>query len=134
LFSRLGYTPILDACVVCKKSYKDIGSEYLRSSQPSVPSTMSQNAIQHLGFYFAGGGIACATCLRTKQTIGEQTLLCGLKEINSLAFLLRSGWNDILTYSLDMEEYGKVHRLIYEFVLYHSEQTWDDWGRLISHD
>lgn len=117
LFSHMGYHPTIDMCVVCEKTYKDIGSEFLtRQRRP--------------GWFFSGGGIACASCSAQKQKIGEQVLVCGLAEINTLVFLLRSEWKDILVYTLEKDEYKKVHTLIYEFVLYHSERKWQDWGRL----
>ncbi len=118
LFSHLGYHPVIDACVVCKKSYKDIGLEFLKQElQP--------------GWYFAGGGMVCCSCKIEKQKIGETVLVCGLKEISTLEFLLRSDWKDILEYKLEKDEYKKIHKLIYEFVLYHSEKKWKDWGKMM---
>ena len=118
LFAHLGYAPVLDACVVCEKSYKDIGSEFLTQSI-------------HPGWYFAGGGMVCSACSEKKKCIGEDVVVCGIKEIQTLAFLLRSDWKDILTYTLDTEEYKKIHTFIYEFVLFHSERKWEDWEKLM---
>lgn len=126
-FSYLGYKPILDACVVCKKTYKDIGSEFLLSDKSYLSISISKNSIHSLGWYFAGGGIICSACLCMKQDVGERVLICGLKEVHSLEFLLRSKWDEILAFVLDKQEYTNVHKLIYEFVLYHSEKKWDDW-------
>ena len=118
LFSHLGYHPSLDACVVCEKSYKDIGLEFLSASE------------QKPGFYFAGGGVICASCKKEKQRIGESIYPCGIKEINTLRFLLASSWQDVFSFSLAEEEYKLVHKLIYEFMLYHSERKWEDWGNI----
>ena len=119
LFSHLGYTPAIDACVVCDRPYKDIGSTFLTTGTRPA-------------WYFAGGGIACASCAAEKQRIGERILACGLKEIHTLAFLLRSDWKGMLDYTLDKDEYTNIHTLIYEFVLYHSEREWQDWGRMMA--
>ena len=118
LFSHLGYHPSLDACVVCEKSYKDIGLEFLSASE------------QKPGFYFAGGGVICVSCKIEKQRIGEIIYPCGIKEINTLRFLLASSWQDIFSFLLAEEEYKLVHKLIYEFMLYHSERKWEDWGKI----
>ena len=118
LFSHLGYHPSLDACVVCEKTYKEIGLEFLSATE------------QKPGFYFAGGGIICASCKAEKQRIGEVAYPCGIKEINTLRFLLASSWQDVVSFPLDEEEYRLVHKLIYEFMLYHSERKWDDWGKI----
>ncbi len=119
LFSHLGYAPAIEACVVCEKSYKEIGSEFLKQNLEP-------------GWYFAGGGIICMACKKDKQRIGERVLVCGLKEISTVEFLLRSDWKDILEYTLDKDEYKKIHTLLYEFVLYHSERQWQDWGRMMA--
>lgn len=117
LFSHLGYHPAIDACVVCDKSYTDIGKEFFASGQKP-------------GWYFSGGGIVCSSCFAEKKRIEEQLLQCGLAEINTLDFLLRSEWQDVLAYEIEKDEYKNIHRLIYEFVLYHSERKWQDWGRM----
>ncbi|PIR76071.1 MAG: DNA repair protein RecO [Candidatus Magasanikbacteria bacterium CG10_big_fil_rev_8_21_14_0_10_42_10] len=118
LFSHLGYHPSLDACVVCEKTYTDIGKEFLSFSDKK-PS-----------FYFAGGGILCASCTIEKQRIGESMYPCGIKEINTLRLLVASSWQDVFSFSIDEEEYRLVHKLVYEFMLYHSERTWADWKQI----
>ncbi len=132
VFTHFGYAPVIDACVVCEKSYKEIGSEFLLGTTPGLPDEdEARRAERSLGWYFAGGGIVCASCKADKQKIGERVLSCGLKEISTLDFLLRSDWNDVLGYTLDKDEYKKIHTLIYEFVLYHSEREWQDWGKMM---
>ncbi len=127
IFTHFGYAPAIEACVVCEKSYKEIGSEFLLSHKPGLQGEAQRSP----GWYFAGGGVVCAACKADKQKIGERVLVCGLKEINSLDFLLRSDWKDILEYTLDKDEYTKIHTLIYEFVLYHSEREWKDWSKMM---
>jgi len=115
LLSHLGYHPELDACVVCEKSYTDIGKELL-ADVTKKPS-----------FYFAGGGLICFSCSQEKKRIGERLFPCGMKEISTMRFLLSATWQDVTSFQLDEEEYRNVHTLIYEFLLYHSERQWGDW-------
>jgi len=120
LFSLLGFHPILEECVVCDKTFKEIGAVQINSGGAKKPR-----------FYFAGGGIVCHEDAQKKKKIGEQLLQCGLQEMSSMSFLLRSDWKDILLYTIETAEYQHLHTLIFEFVLYHSEQKWEDWKKFL---
>ncbi len=118
VYTHLGYKPLLDACVVCEKSYTEIGKEFLVDTS-KIPS-----------FYFAGGGLICYACSLEKKRIGEQLHVCGMKELHTMQFFFSASWQDVSTFQLDEEEYRHVHKLIYEFMLYHSERKWEDWGKI----
>lgn len=113
-FSSLGYRPILDRCVVCGKKYKQMVAEELVNRKKS-------------GLYFAGGGLACPNCLTDKRRAGEQIAACGLKEISDVQLLLTASWAKLVETELSQDEKTAVHRLIYEFALYHSERRIGDW-------
>jgi len=118
-FGLLGFSPVLGACVVCEKSRHDILKEDIEVQGP------------HAGFYFAGGGLVCHGCGEKKKSVGEQVFVCGIKEISDMDLLLQGSWQVVSDFELDEEERGRVHRLVYEFSLYHSERKLTDWGRLV---
>ena len=114
LFSVLGFYPILDYCVICEKTYKEMAKDNLLNNKK-------------LGFYFAGGGIICPLCREEKKHIGEQIVDCGLREVSNLQALLKNDWRLIQDFSMEEVEQKKLHKLIYEFVLFHSEKKIEDW-------
>ena len=114
LFSILGFNPILYNCVVCEKEYKELVKENLLNKKS-------------LGIYFAGGGIICPTCRATKKYIGEQITDCGLLEVSNLQALLKGDWRMINEFDITDAERKKLHKLIYEFALFHSEKKIEDW-------
>lgn len=120
LFSALGFYPILEHCVVCEKEYKELIKENLLNKKS-------------LGFYFAGGGIICPVCRDKKDYAGEQIINCGLKEISNLQVLLKNNWQLINEFDMEKSEQTKLHKLIYEFVLFHCEKKVSDWGLTLKH-
>ncbi len=119
LFSLLGFYPILDKCVVCEREYKELAKENILNGK-------------NLAFYFAGGGIICPACHEKKEFVGEQIVNCGLKEINNMQVLLKNDWRVINEFNMEKIEKSKLHKLIYEFVLFHSERKIEDWGLLFN--
>ena len=119
LFDSLGFTPVLGQCVVCGKNYNDIAKEQISTTKKA-------------GFYFSGGGLICHSCILTKEKIGEQVSVCGLKEINDMQVFLKAEWRVINDFEMSVTEEKRLHKLIYEFVLYHSEKKLGDWGRQIA--
>ncbi|MDP2692461.1 MAG: DNA repair protein RecO [bacterium] len=115
LFSLLGFNPILDYCVVCKKEYKEMVSENILNRKS-------------LGMYFAGGGIICSRCRQEKRLVYELVMDIGLKEISNLQMVLKGDWKLIQEFNMENIEQKKLHKLIYEFVLFHSEKRIEDWG------
>lgn len=132
LFDQLGFTPQLEACVVCKKSYHDIVKEELdlprKKASPSRGSPRGSEAPLRGGFYFAGGGLICSDCRMQKEQIGERIWSCGLKEISDMQVLLHGEWRVIDQFPLEKSQAVLLHRLIYEFVLFHSERKISDWS------
>lgn len=124
LFSVLGFHPILEYCVVCQKSLKVMVVEMLALRSPKGEAG---------GFYFAGGGMICHNCREQKKYIGETIIDCGLKEISNLQVLLKSDWRLIAEFNMEQLEQKKLHKLIYEFVVFHSEKRIDDWGIAFKH-
>lgn len=128
LLHCLGFTPVLDECVVCGKSFQEMTREsFLQSSAIRLPPS---------GFYFAGGGLICPVCRLKKEKAGEifSALAspasggdCTLKEISDLALLLKGDWRKIADFNLSDDEQKKVHRLVYEYAVFHSEKKISDW-------
>lgn len=124
LFHCLGFTPILDRCVVCEKIYNEIVKESLTPNY--------ELRTKNSGFYFSGGGMICGECRKKKEMIGQEIFDCGLKEVSDMKLLLKGDWNTIARFDLDESEQKKLHRLVYEFAVYHSEKKIPDWGRVIT--
>lgn len=123
IFVRLGFSPILEVCVVCDKSFADIVREELRAGQ--------ERQTYRPGFFFAGGGLICAACRQSKEAVGESIYDCGLKEISDLSVALKAEWQTIARYPLEERDAEKLHRLIYEFAVYHTERDIGDWVKLL---
>lgn len=122
-FDRLGYGPILDRCVICSKSFREMISETL-----SRPATGKKGLP---GFYFAGGGVVCNECRTEKESANEQMAVCGLKEASNMQVLLKGDWNGIMKYDFSEKEALEMHKLIYEFAVYHSEKDISDWRDIV---
>jgi DNA repair protein RecO (recombination protein O) len=119
LFDILGFSPILEQCVLCDKSFHDMMREDIKSGQKP-------------GFYFAGGGIVCSYCAEEKRRVDERVVVLGLKEASNMNMLLHGDWRVIDAFSLETDERKKLHVLVYEFALYHSERKLPDWAWLAS--
>jgi len=119
LFNLLGFSPILDRCVVCEKTKHSILKEDIESGGSSA------------GLYFAGGGLVCHACSRDKRGAGEEVMACGLKEVSDMDLLLQGSWKVIAEFDLSKDERQRVHQLIYEYGLYHSEKKLNDWDNLV---
>lgn len=110
----LGVAPILDHCINCGKSFRDV----IWNGQPAL--------------YFAGGGLVCDTCRAKKEYVGEQLASVGLREVSTLQLLLAGDWQKIAAFPLEPDEAKRVHALVYQFLCYHSERKIGDWGRLMN--
>ncbi|GEM_PF-687535 len=123
LFSLLGVQPILDRCVVCEKPYSHI----VRDELSDVPG---ENRL-HPGFYVSAGGIICQTCRAGKEKSGENIVTVGMKEVGDMEILLRAEWVVISRMSIGERDYENLHRLVYQFAVFHSERRIGDWARLM---
>jgi len=120
LFSYLGFKPVLEKCVVCGDGFNKL-----------VKEDLSRLNNKKLGFYFAGGGIICVSCRDKKEYVGEEIVDCGLKEISDMQVLLKGDWQIISNFNLEKEEKKVLHKLVYEFVMFHSEKKMGDWGLIM---
>jgi len=118
LFGFLGFAPVLEKCVVCGKEYQEIAKEQILTNKK-------------LGFYFSGGGLICANCILEKTKIGEEILVCGLKEINDMQLLMKGDWRLMVSFEMSATEQKRLHGLVYEFVIYHSEEQLRDWANIL---
>ncbi len=117
-----GLSPMLDSCVLCSKTFREIVKKQLNTDKEKRKPA---------GFYFAGGGIVCPDCRVEKIQVGEQVSICGLKEISNMIFLLKANLKAVSTLEISRAEQKRLHGLIYQYTLYHSEKKIVDWGRLI---
>lgn len=120
LLSQLGFTPEIEHCVVCGTAFKDI----IKNSLISEKSIKS-------GFYFSGGGLICQNCRPEKEKIKEKIIDCGLKEVSNLQVILNADWSIINTFEMEKDEEKKLHDLIYEFTLFHTEKKIANWNALL---
>lgn len=130
-FCILGFNPILEYCVICKKSLKIMVSEVL-ALPVSSPGKLRPKG-EAWGIYFAGGGIICPICRDKKRFVGEMIINIGLQEISNLQVLLKGDWRLVSEFNMEENEQKKLHKLIYEFVLFHSEKNIDDWDFAFKH-
>lgn len=113
-FATLGFRPILDQCVLCSAPYQQIMKDFLAAGQQP-------------GFYFAGGGLVCHACRAARQGADEKVLTCGLQEVSDLEVLIEKDWRTIYSFPLHTPERDHLHRLLYEYALFHSERRIVNW-------
>lgn len=103
LLHCLGFTPVLEHCVVC-------------------------DAINELdGFYFAGGGVVCTTCGNEKKRTSERVVSCNQAVQECMQILLSGNWQIINDIQLHEQQKNQLHRLVYDFLIFHSERALSDW-------
>jgi DNA repair protein RecO (recombination protein O) len=117
LLSLLGFSPIIDKCVVCEKKFSTMIKEELNASDNKKRG----------GLYFAGGGLVCPNCRELKQSVGEEIETCGLKEISILQILLSGDFNIIDRNKINEAEVASVHTLVMNFAAYHTERKLPNW-------
>ena len=100
---------------MCEKSYRDIGREELGGKKP--------------GMYFAGGGLVCNRCGLNKKPV-QEIAECGLREISNMQLLLKGDWRLISGSELTLNEQKSLHKLVFDYTVYHSEKRFVDWGKL----
>ncbi|MEK7084315.1 MAG: DNA repair protein RecO [Patescibacteria group bacterium] len=122
LLHCLGFSPVLEICVICGKTFRTMMKESLAATIGS--ELLAPNS----GLYFAGGGLICGDDKTKKREVGEYVLDCGLKEVSDMQELLKGDWRLIGRYELADDERIKLHRLVYEFLLFHSERKVGDWS------
>jgi len=122
ILNCLGVSPVLDRCVVCSKSFFQIGRQELQADYKLRDKP---------GFYFSGGGLICGACRQTKKAIGEHIALCGLKEISDMKMLLKNDWSAISQFPLSKAEQHRAHVLVHEYLEFHSEKKIVDWTSLL---
>lgn len=117
LLSFLGFSPIIDKCVVCEKKFSTMIKEELNASGNKKRG----------GLYFAGGGLVCPNCRELKQSVGEEIETCGLKEISILQILLSGDFHVMNRNQMDEAEIRSVHGLVMNFAAYHTERKLPNW-------
>ncbi len=123
LFHCLGFTPVLDVCVVCGTLFRDIFKESLK---------ITHGQQRMAGFYVAGGGLVCSQCVEVKRREGEDVVAVSLTDVSNMALLQKNEWRLIDDVRWLAEEREALHRLIYRFVEYHSEKKIPDWYRVMA--
>lgn len=118
IFSELGFRPIVNACVVCDMPVRTMLKQEIEGGPEKRP-----------GCYFAGGGVVCSDCKQKKRVVGEEVFDCGIKEISLLERCLDNNWAVIADAQITKKEAAQLHRLIYQYVVYHHERSIPDWGK-----
>lgn len=118
LFAHLGFAPELQKCVICSRNFHDVMKQTLEHTHKKA------------GLYFAGGGLVCSDCAHVKRSVGEEVLVCGLKEISDLQFIIQADWRTMVSAALSEEDKKKLHQLVYAYVLYHTERRVVDWKQV----
>lgn len=106
LLGYLGFKPIFDYCVVCRRIKTEVTNGW---------------------FYPAGGGIICEFCQPSKDKSGERWIALTPAFGAELASLLSDDWDQLNQLSVSV----KVHQLVYEFLLFHTERKVVDWKQII---
>lgn len=122
LFAALGVPPILSHCVVCRRSWEEVGKELLAVRTDRVS----------IGFSPGAGGLLCVTCTEQKKQLGEEVFLCGFAEMSALQLLLNDAWRVIDAFPLDDGERRTLHIMVLEYARYHSERAIGDFGHWFS--
>jgi DNA repair protein RecO (recombination protein O) len=102
LLAALGFTPVLDRCVICGKNF-------------------SNSALnKRIFFSLSAGGIICSVCAPNKSLPEEKFLVLSNIDIKDWQELLNKEWNQIPSAISN-----KLNKTIYEFAEYHSEKKID---------
>lgn len=117
VFSELGFAPNTEECVVCSKPKHSMLKQQIEAGGKHIP-----------GLYFAGGGLICADCKKTKRDLGEHIYDCGLKELSFFERMLDNDWRIVANMECTEKERKFVHALVYQYALYHYEYKLSDWG------
>jgi recombinational DNA repair protein (RecF pathway) len=118
-FALLGFRPELSKCVVSEIAFRDLAKQEIEGVLNGKP-----------GLYFQGGGLITPEARKGKEMIGEEIADAGLKEISGMKMLLDADWGVIDEFILDKDEEMQLHKLVYAYVLYHSEKKVSDWHSL----
>jgi len=119
ILQHLGMAPQLDACVTSGVSYQQMVKDALAEKQPNP------------GLYPAGGGLVSAKQRIAKQQIGETVHECGLTEISNMQLLQTQNWQKIADANISAQEVLALHRLVFEYTLYHTEKGLKDWSSIV---
>lgn len=117
LMGCLGFTPQLERCVVCNLDFKEIARKLLADEAGTKP-----------GIYYAGGGLICGACRLLKEKAGEEIATVGFQELSGLMLLVQGDWRLVEDFMIDAAEAERLHKVVYEFVVYHSEVALRDWS------
>ena len=119
ILHHLGLSPQLDRCVITGETFQDMIKASLKEQQ------------EHPGLYPAGGGLVCAAERFVKRAIGETIYECGLTEISNMQLLQTQNWQNIATAHITHQEVQALHRLVFEYTLYHTEKGLKDWASIV---
>ena len=97
LLDCLGFSPETQCCVAC-------GVEEVE------------------GFYLAGGGVICQACREKKEKLGERILDCNMEQVKKLELFLTGDWQLINSLKFEMGEEKRLHNLVQEYAVFHSEK------------
>jgi DNA repair protein RecO (recombination protein O) len=121
LMRLIGFAPELEACVVCGILWKTIAHELLENAHAPLP-----------GLYFAGGGMICGNCRRSKESTGEEISILGLKEFHAIRLLMQGDWRLVVSFPIEKKEKEQVHTALYKFAVYHSEIPLKNWADFVT--
>lgn len=110
LMCLFGFDPVTDRCVVTEQLLVDFHKE------------------KPFGFYFLGGGVICPEELEAKEKIGEHVMKTNRAEIFLLNLFLEKGFSAFDIDFFDKKTAQDLHRLVYEFTVYHNEKEIADWA------
>jgi len=111
LMCVFGFEPVTDRCVLSGVLLTDFEKEKL------------------FGFYFLGGGIVCPQEFELKKKIGEHVIAVTRPQLFLLNLFLEKGFTAFDMGNFDKKIAHELHRLVYEFTLYHNEKEVVDWSR-----
>jgi len=111
-FSLLGFAPVIDSCVVSGSLFSDFKKD------------------KEFGFYFSGGGIVKDSVMEEKKKIGEHILPMNHPQLFLLELFLEKEFAAFDFDFFDRKAALTLHKVVYEYVLYHNEFECRDWAKL----
>ncbi len=110
LLTPLGFTPILDRCIVC--------------------GHVAEKQDRYI-FDVSNGGILCHNCA-TQRVQQERILIKNISasELDIVRMLLVGSWSEIQALLVDSVSSQTVETCVYEFAVYHSNQKIPDWRQI----
>ncbi|HAZ28419.1 MAG TPA: DNA repair protein RecO [Candidatus Magasanikbacteria bacterium] len=116
-FDRLGFRPLLGACMHCGKDMHTMIQEHWKTPRDGI------------GFFsIREGGMVCPLCASKDEGMVMGLVPCDEKNVNTMLCMINGSWEMLASWPLDDSERSKIQKIAHQFVEYHAERTIPDFS------